>query len=100
MGVTMFPCNECAKLILQAGIVEVIYAEDKRKGCCKPCMGDDMGSVSHTKPDTTAFTWAASDRLFKLAGVNLRQHDSDITVTLTMRQRVLPLSRPIGQTLS
>ena len=24
---TMYPCNECAKLIIQSGIVEVIYYE-------------------------------------------------------------------------
>ena len=24
---TMYPCNECAKLLIQAGITEVIYAE-------------------------------------------------------------------------
>jgi len=29
--VTMFPCNECAKLIIQAGIREVVYYEDKQK---------------------------------------------------------------------
>ena len=27
--VTMFPCNECAKLIIQAGIREVVFYEDK-----------------------------------------------------------------------
>ncbi|KAK9844230.1 hypothetical protein WJX84_011033 [Apatococcus fuscideae] len=27
--VTMFPCNECAKLLIQAGIKEVIFHEDK-----------------------------------------------------------------------
>lgn len=27
--VTLFPCNECAKLIIQSGIKEVIYLEDK-----------------------------------------------------------------------
>ncbi|GLC37530.1 hypothetical protein PLESTB_001757600 [Pleodorina starrii] len=27
--VTMFPCNECAKLLIQAGIREVVYHEDK-----------------------------------------------------------------------
>lgn len=27
--VTLFPCNECAKAILQAGITKVIYLEDK-----------------------------------------------------------------------
>lgn len=29
MYVTLFPCNECAKLIIQAGIKEIIYLEDK-----------------------------------------------------------------------
>jgi dCMP deaminase len=29
MYVTMFPCNECAKLIVQSGIKELIYKEDK-----------------------------------------------------------------------
>lgn len=24
---TMFPCNECAKLLIQAGIGEVVFAE-------------------------------------------------------------------------
>ena len=27
--VTLFPCNECAKLIIQAGIKEVVFLEDK-----------------------------------------------------------------------
>ena len=27
--VTLFPCNECAKAIIQAGIRELIYADDK-----------------------------------------------------------------------
>jgi dCMP deaminase len=30
--VTLFPCNECAKAIIQAGVKEVIYAEDKYYG--------------------------------------------------------------------
>ncbi|QVK19157.1 dCMP deaminase family protein [Mycoplasmatota bacterium] len=29
MYVTLFPCHECAKLIIQSGIKEVIYFEDK-----------------------------------------------------------------------
>lgn len=24
-GVTLFPCNECAKAIIQSGILEIIY---------------------------------------------------------------------------
>ena len=27
--VTLFPCNECAKAIIQSGITEVVYREDK-----------------------------------------------------------------------
>jgi dCMP deaminase len=27
--VTLFPCNECAKVILQSGIAEVVFLEDK-----------------------------------------------------------------------
>lgn len=30
--VTLFPCNECAKAIIQAGIAELVYADDKYKG--------------------------------------------------------------------
>ena len=31
MYVTMYPCNECAKLMIQAGIREVVYCEGKLK---------------------------------------------------------------------
>lgn len=30
--VTLFPCNECAKLLAQVGIAEVIYISDKYEG--------------------------------------------------------------------
>lgn len=30
--VALFPCNECAKAIIQAGISEIIYADDKYNG--------------------------------------------------------------------
>lgn len=29
MYVTMFPCNECSKLLIQAGIGEIVFYEDK-----------------------------------------------------------------------
>lgn len=29
--ITLFPCNECCKLILQSGIIEVIYLEDNTR---------------------------------------------------------------------
>lgn len=30
--VTLFPCNECAKLIIQSGIKEIVYLSDKYAG--------------------------------------------------------------------
>uniref|UniRef100_A0A3B1K873 Deoxycytidylate deaminase n=1 Tax=Astyanax mexicanus TaxID=7994 RepID=A0A3B1K873_ASTMX len=52
MYVALFPCNECAKLIIQAGIKDVIYLSDKY----------------HDSPEMTA-----SRRLLNLAGVQYRQ---------------------------
>ncbi|MBQ8908576.1 MAG: dCMP deaminase family protein [Clostridia bacterium] len=52
--VALFPCNECAKAIIQCGIKEVIYLSDK---------------YGHT-PMTQA-----SKRMLKSAGVALRQLD-------------------------
>ena len=33
MYVTLFPCNECAKLIIQSKISEVVYAEKRGQLC-------------------------------------------------------------------
>ena len=51
--VTLFPCNECAKIIIQSGISEVVYFSDKYH-------------------DSDASR--ASRRLLELAGVATRQH--------------------------
>ncbi len=29
--VTLFPCNECAKLLIQAGVEEIVYLSDKNR---------------------------------------------------------------------
>ena len=50
--VDLFPCNECAKLIIQSGIKEVVFLSDKYK---------DTDSVK------------ASRRMFNLSGVRERQ---------------------------
>jgi len=50
--VTLFPCNECAKLIIQSGIKEVIYLEEK-----------------YPDIDMTI----ASKKLFKMAGVHFKK---------------------------
>lgn len=50
---TLFPCNECAKAIIQCGIREVIYLSDKYA-------------------DTDVVI--ASKRMFQLAGVAMRQY--------------------------
>ncbi|XP_043969415.1 deoxycytidylate deaminase-like [Gambusia affinis] len=52
MYVALFPCNECAKLIIQAGLKEVVYFSDKY----------------HDTPETVA-----SRRLLSMAGVQYRK---------------------------
>ncbi|KAG5617948.1 hypothetical protein H5410_017775 [Solanum commersonii] len=53
--VTMFPCNECAKIIIQSGVSEVIYFVEKRLD------GSDTAYV-------------ASHKLLSLAGIKVRRH--------------------------
>lgn len=50
---TLFPCNECAKTIIQNGITEIIYESDKY----------------HDEP-----AWKASRRLLDTAGVKYREY--------------------------
>lgn len=58
--VSLFPCNECAKAIIQSGIKEIIYVSDKDAD-------KDFNKVSK--------------RILKDAGVKLRQME-DVVVTL------------------
>ena len=51
--VTLFPCNECAKAIIQSGIREVVYLSDK-----------------YSNSDATA----ASKKMMDMAGVKYRQY--------------------------
>ena len=79
MYVTMFPCNNCAKLLIQAGITEVVYYEDKRrsKGGSRSSPGSGSTAVpysptkSGTRPDPS---YEASQQMLSHAGVTLRQH--------------------------
>ena len=52
MYVSLFPCNECAKLIIQVGIKEVVFLSDKY----------------HDEPNMVA-----SRKMFDMAGVAYRQ---------------------------
>lgn len=51
MYVALFPCNECAKLIIQSGMSEVVFMSDKY----------------HDKPEMVA-----SRRLLNMAGIKYR----------------------------
>ena len=51
MYVALFPCNECAKLIIQSGMKEVVFLSDKY----------------HSKPEMVA-----SRRLLSMAGIQYR----------------------------
>ena len=54
MYVTLFPCNECAKAIIQSGIKELIYLSDKYH--------DSHASI-------------ASRRMFNMTGVKYRAYE-------------------------
>ena len=62
--VSLFPCNECAKAIIQSGIKEVIYDSNKYEG---------TASV------------VASMRMFQAAGVKFHKYQkSDRTITIDL----------------
>ncbi len=60
--VSLFPCNECAKIIIQSGITEVIYNSDK-----------------YAEQEI----FKASRKLLTMAGVTLRQYTPQHTIQLT-----------------
>ncbi len=74
--VTMFPCNECAKLMIQAGVTEIVFHEDK----VQP-KAETPGASNFKLADQ----YSASKKLLALAGVKIRQHvfKRDIRLTLT-----------------
>ena len=54
--VALFPCNECAKAIIQSGIKEVIYKEDKYADTDSVKISKkmfDMSNVKYTKYEKT-----------------------------------------------
>ena len=66
MYVTLFPCNECAKAIIQSGINEVIYISDK-----------------YADSDATL----ASKRMLASAGVKLTRFASNKTITISFDEK-------------
>ena len=73
--VTLFPCNECAKLVIQSGIREVIFYEDKNvhRALASPTKGGLCADPAYE----------ASRKLLALAGVKLRQHRPKQAITVT-----------------
>lgn len=47
--VSLFPCNECAKAIIQSGITEVIYLSDKYDGTESSIAAKRMLTSAHVK---------------------------------------------------
>ena len=62
--VTLYPCNDCAKRIIQNGITEVVYLSNKYKG------QDEF---------------VASERMFKAAKIKVRQLKIKKTITLELK---------------
>lgn len=62
--VTLFPCNECAKAIIQSGIKEIIYMSDK--------YADTDGTI-------------AAKKMFDMVGITYRQYEmTGDTITLSL----------------
>ena len=64
--VSLFPCNECSKAIIQSGIKEIIYESDKYK-------------------DLDQFK--ASKKMLESAGVKLRQLDYEIDLNIKINKK-------------
>jgi dCMP deaminase len=47
--VALFPCNECTKVIIQAGIKEIIYLSDRYKDSDSVLASKIMLDLSQTK---------------------------------------------------
>ena len=60
--VSLFPCNECAKAIIQSGIKKIVYESDKYDGT--------DGNI-------------VSKKMLKLAGIELVKLDYEVKVDLT-----------------
>ncbi len=63
--VSLFPCNECAKAIIQSGIKKIVYESDKYDGT--------DGNI-------------ASKKMLREAGIELEQLPYKVDVTLTSRK--------------
>ena len=113
MYVTMYPCNECAKLMIQAGIREVVYCEGKlnkddrdnnsnknsasknnNNNNSKKVFGENAKNIiDGAAVATTAAekkeekkvdpSYFASQKLLALAGVTVRQFEPKVKVDLT-----------------
>jgi len=64
--VSLFPCNECAKAIIQSGIKYIVYESDKYA---------DTDSVK------------ASKKMLEAAGVTLRQLPYQISIEISKKER-------------
>lgn len=61
--VTMFPCNDCAKIIIQSGVSEVIYFVEKRS-------------------EDSKIAYVAAEKLLSMAGVKVRRHQPQMNQIL------------------
>ena len=66
--VSLFPCNECAKAIIQSGIKKIVYESDKYNGV-----------------DTNI----ASKRMLKAAGVELVRISNTISIRVEKKENIV-----------
>lgn len=62
--VTLFPCNECAKAIIQSGIKEVIYFNNKYEGT--PAVEASKKMFNSAKVKLTKYEAKGKDLIIKI----------------------------------
>ena len=81
--VTMYPCCECAKLIIQCGIREVTFYEAK----------GNVATPGGGPPDPL---YVAAAKMLSLAGVRVQQHRAQVPLVLSLFGQTAVAAAPIA----
>jgi len=81
MYVVYFPCNDCAKIIIQSGIRQVVY-------------------IREHKNDDTDESYHAARLLFEMAGVTIRKYTSERTQILLQFYKTETLAKDLTSSSS
>jgi dCMP deaminase len=67
MYVALFPCNECAKMIIQSGITEVVYLSDKYRETASMRASRKMMTMAKVRAHHTRHVYSPATRILVLS---------------------------------